>query len=63
MAAPDKTDALVNPINPKRRSIMKAAATIAGGSAVALIDPLVRAGAWAAGASGSGGSRASEARG
>jgi len=49
MAAPDKTDALVNPINPKRRSIMKAAATIAGGSAVALIDPLVRAGAWAAG--------------
>ncbi|MBV8633218.1 MAG: ABC transporter substrate-binding protein, partial [Burkholderiaceae bacterium] len=49
MAAPDKTDLVVNPINPKRRSVIKAAATIAGGSAVALIDPLVRAGAWAAG--------------
>ena len=49
MAAPDKTDIVVKPINPKRRSVIKAAATIAGGSAVALIDPLVRAGAWAAG--------------
>jgi len=53
MAAQDdkteKTNMSTTPTNPKRRSVMKAAATIAGGSAVALIDPLVRAGAWAAG--------------
>jgi len=46
MAAPDKTD---TPINPKRRRIMKTVATAAGGSAMALVNPLVRAGAWAAG--------------
>lgn len=43
MAAPSKTD---TPINPKRRRVL---ATVAGGSAMALVDPLVRAGAWAAG--------------
>ncbi|WP_295498431.1 ABC transporter substrate-binding protein, partial [uncultured Ralstonia sp.] len=46
MAAPDKTD---TPINPKRRRVVKTMASVAGGTAMALIDPLVRAGAWAAG--------------